>query len=209
MCMYVQAIPSPSRTPAAGKISPLPVRNVMFQFHESYLLGYNFTYAVLHGQIDWSQIFGGRPRGSSLSSSTATVRGRRGDGRGQFSGRRGPLLLLPTLAGLSGVAAVACVAATEYSRPELVLAAASTQSAPSVAVVGKENDTGQEREREEEGEKEKQENAALVAAAHELRRSLTPPHQSLFRVVCILVYEDSAGNVHRITGAYVCRNMYF
>ena len=43
-------------------------------------------------------------------------------------------------------------------------------------------------------------NAALVAAAHELRRTLTPPHQSLFRVVCILVYEDFSGSLHRITG---------
>ena len=43
-------------------------------------------------------------------------------------------------------------------------------------------------------------NAALVAAAHDLRRSLTPPHQSLFRVVCILVYEDFSGKLHRITG---------
>lgn len=45
-----------------------------------------------------------------------------------------------------------------------------------------------------------EENAALVAAAHDLRRALTPPHQSLFRVVCILVYEDFSGNLHRITG---------
>ena len=48
----------------------------------------------------------------------------------------------------------------------------------------------------------REENASLVAAAHELRRSLTPPHQSLFRVVCILVYEDFSGNLHRITGEW-------
>jgi len=45
-------------------------------------------------------------------------------------------------------------------------------------------------------------NATLVAAAHELRRSLSPPHQSLFRVVCILVYEDFSGKLHRITGEF-------
>ncbi|CAM9334799.1 unnamed protein product [Ectocarpus fasciculatus] len=45
-----------------------------------------------------------------------------------------------------------------------------------------------------------EDNAALVAAAHELRRKLVPPHQSLFRVVCILVYEDFSGRLHRITG---------
>lgn len=54
-------------------------------------------------------------------------------------------------------------------------------------------------------------NASLVAAAHELRRRLTPPHQSLFRVVCILVYEDFSGNFHRITGEWstvVCCILY-
>lgn len=49
-----------------------------------------------------------------------------------------------------------------------------------------------------------QENNELVVAAHDLRLRLTPPHQSLFRVVCILVYEDFAGNLHRITGECVC-----
>lgn len=44
------------------------------------------------------------------------------------------------------------------------------------------------------------ENAQLVATAHELRRSLDPPHQSLFRVVCILLYEDVSGKMRRITG---------
>lgn len=44
------------------------------------------------------------------------------------------------------------------------------------------------------------ENAELVAAAHELRLSLDPPHQSLFRVVCILLYEDESGKMRRITG---------
>lgn len=102
--------------------------------------------------------------------------------------------MLPTLAGLSGVA-VACIAATEYSRPELVLAAASPRSAIS-AVVEEEK----EKARGGKEEEEEKENASLLAAAHELRRSLIPPHQSLFRVVCILVYEDFAGNLHRITG---------
>lgn len=41
---------------------------------------------------------------------------------------------------------------------------------------------------------------SLVETAHELRRKLPPPHQSLFRVVCILVYEDYSGGVRQITG---------
>lgn len=53
-----------------------------------------------------------------------------------------------------------------------------------------------------EDEEEEKVNAALIASAHELRRSLTPPHQSLFRVVCILVYEDSERRLHQITGEY-------
>lgn len=130
---------------------------------------------------------GGRPPRVSFSSSSTATASSRGDGRLFSPGRRG---LLPTLAGLSGVA-IACVAATESSRPAgFVLAAESTPSSALSAVV----------EDEEEDEKE---NAELVAVAHELRRSLTPPHQSLFRVVCILVYEDSAGNLHRITGEHV------
>lgn len=44
------------------------------------------------------------------------------------------------------------------------------------------------------------ENDELVAAAHELRLSLHPPHQSLFRVVCILLYEDNSGGIRRVTG---------
>lgn len=53
------------------------------------------------------------------------------------------------------------------------------------------------------------ENAELVAVAHELRLSLDPPHQSLFRVVCILVYEDSSGTTLRITGECLslCRDL--
>ena len=77
-----------------------------------------------------------------------------------------------------------------------MLAAASPRSAISAVVEEeKEKATGGKEEEEEE-----EENASLLAAAHELRRSLIPPHQSLFRVVCILVYEDFAGNLHRITG---------
>lgn len=44
------------------------------------------------------------------------------------------------------------------------------------------------------------ENADLVSAAHEIRLGLAPPHQSLFRVVCILIYEDSSGNLCRLIG---------
>lgn len=52
----------------------------------------------------------------------------------------------------------------------------------------------------EERRRDYAENAELVAAAHELRLSLDPPHQSLFRVVCILLYEDVSGRSLRITG---------
>ena len=41
---------------------------------------------------------------------------------------------------------------------------------------------------------------SLVEKAHKLRRKIAPPHQSMFRVVCILVYEDYSGGVHLITG---------
>ncbi|CAM9446715.1 unnamed protein product [Choristocarpus tenellus] len=45
-----------------------------------------------------------------------------------------------------------------------------------------------------------QEDESLVAIAHGIRTSLVPPHLSLFRVVCILQYQDSKSGVHLITG---------
>ncbi|KAG5186753.1 hypothetical protein JKP88DRAFT_288551 [Tribonema minus] len=39
-----------------------------------------------------------------------------------------------------------------------------------------------------------------VTMAHRLRRSLEPPHQSRFRVVCVIEYEDDGGATHVVTG---------
>lgn len=117
-----------------------------------------------------------------------------------FSGRRHGRVSAPTLAGVSaavammGGVAVACMAVASSTSPSAAVSAAESTSKHTYAS-GVSEAAG-------EGEKEEEwkENASLVAAAHELRRALTPPHQSLFRVVCILVYEDSAGNLHRVTG---------
>jgi hypothetical protein len=49
--------------------------------------------------------------------------------------------------------------------------------------------------------REEQQQLAAVYSAHELRRSLTPPHQSKFRVVAFIDYVDSAGKQHRISGS--------
>lgn len=95
----------------------------------------------------------------------------------------------------TAVIGCACLAATMSSNAKAVVAEKSslggTEHRENVAAVSLEED----------------ENEALVAAAHELRRSLVPPHQSLFRVVCILVYEDIAGKFHRITGEYAFRTL--
>ncbi|CAN0514788.1 unnamed protein product, partial [Ectocarpus sp. 12 AP-2014] len=93
---------------------------------------------------------------------------------------------VPALPGISVLATagivLACLSATTTisSRPSATVMAA--ESDISGAALGEED------------------NAALVEAAHELRRKLVPPHQSLFRVVCVLVYEDFSGRLHRITG---------
>lgn len=86
---------------------------------------------------------------------------------------------------------IACLAiaaaAAASSRQGKVRAAESTAPSPAATSVV---------------EGEEADNVSLVAAAHDLRRALTPPQQSLFRVVCILVYEDFSGRLHRITGKY-------
>ncbi|CAN0518212.1 unnamed protein product, partial [Ectocarpus sp. 12 AP-2014] len=91
----------------------------------------------------------------------------------------------PALPGISVVATAGVVLAC--------LSATTTSSRPSATVMAAESDISGAALGEED-------NAALVEAAHELRRKLVPPHQSLFRVVCILVYEDFSGRLHRITG---------
>jgi hypothetical protein len=48
---------------------------------------------------------------------------------------------------------------------------------------------------------DEQQQLAAAHSAHELRRSLTPPHQSKFRVVAFIDYVDSAGQQHRISGS--------
>ncbi|CAM9255383.1 unnamed protein product [Scytosiphon promiscuus] len=104
----------------------------------------------------------------------------------------------PGLAGVPGArvggVTIACLAAAAAAvictRPTEVMAAESRT--PSTAATAA--------EKEADGEDDEEDNASLVAAAHELRRALTPPQQSLFRVVCILVYEDFSGRLHRITG---------
>lgn len=93
------------------------------------------------------------------------------------------------------VVTAACLAAWSTSRPAVLVAEpipsyrGASDNGDSVSGGG--------------GEVVFDENFALVAAAHALRRTLAPPHQSFFRVVCILVYEDFAGRLHRITGEYV------
>lgn len=87
---------------------------------------------------------------------------------------------------------IACLsvaaAAVVSSRPTTEVMAAESGTPPPAAM-GEEDGGG--------------DNASLVEAAHDLRRALIPPQQSLFRVVCILVYEDFSGGLHRITGKYL------
>lgn len=86
-------------------------------------------------------------------------------------------------------------ASSGYAPLSLVSSAAATQgdTLAQMRLYGREEGKG-------EAGREDKDNDDLVAAAHELRRTLTPPHQSLFRVVCILVYEDFSGKLHRLTG---------
>lgn len=135
----------------------------------------------------------------ATGAASATSKRNARNGFNFFSGRRHrPPLSVPTLAGVStavammGGVAVTCMAVASSAYPAAaMLAAESTSKDVSNSSVSRADGEGEE------------DNASLVAAAHELRRTLTPPHQSLFRVVCILVYEDRSGNLHRITGKYV------
>ncbi|CAM9995325.1 unnamed protein product, partial [Ectocarpus fasciculatus] len=123
----------------------------------------------------------GRSRIISFSTSETAANVPSSGGVGDPSRwRRLPISLAGVSVVATGGVILACLSATSGSRPSATAMAA--ESDISGAGLGEED------------------NAALVAAAHELRRKLVPPHQSLFRVVCILVYEDFSGRLHRITG---------